>query len=249
MIRKTSSTLFIVIVIALFASCNPIKIYPTSQAKMPNPASVYCEQQGNMLEIVTAADGSQKGVCIFPDGNTCDEWAFFRGECGPKKQNDFSSNNPTGTEPAQMVTNEPFDYCFVYPQGFTQQAYNNQVEVVGPHSGQGGLEAGLVWIDVTDAQGRTAQEIAEEEVNAFGGSPLSSTVMMGGEDALVLDGMPGQDLVRRVYIVHDGLLYTLSFSPYQSANETASAQMETLFEAVISSWVWISSGNPCPANE
>ncbi len=49
---------------------------------MPNPASVYCEQNGNKLEIQTAADGSQSGVCIFPDGNTCDEWAYFRGECG-----------------------------------------------------------------------------------------------------------------------------------------------------------------------
>ena len=51
-------------------------------ANMPNPASVYCEQQGNKLEIQTAADGSQSGICVFPDGSTCDEWAYFRGECG-----------------------------------------------------------------------------------------------------------------------------------------------------------------------
>jgi hypothetical protein len=52
------------------------------QANMPNPASVYCEQNGNKLKIHTAADGSQNGVCVFPDGSTCDEWAYFRGECG-----------------------------------------------------------------------------------------------------------------------------------------------------------------------
>jgi putative hemolysin len=56
------------------------------QANMPNPASVYCEQNGNKLEIRTAADGSQNGVCIFPDGSTCDEGAYFRGECGPTAQ-------------------------------------------------------------------------------------------------------------------------------------------------------------------
>jgi len=55
----------------------------THQANMPNPASVFCEQQGNKLEIRTAADGSQSGVCIFPDGSECDEWAYFRGVCGP----------------------------------------------------------------------------------------------------------------------------------------------------------------------
>ena len=56
------------------------------QANMPNPASVYCEQNGNSLEIQTAADGSQFGVCVFPDGSTCEEWAYFRGECGPAAQ-------------------------------------------------------------------------------------------------------------------------------------------------------------------
>lgn len=51
-----------------------------------NPASVYCEQNGNKLEIHTAADGSQSGICVFPDGTTCDEWSYYRGECGPAAQ-------------------------------------------------------------------------------------------------------------------------------------------------------------------
>ncbi|HSR29712.1 MAG TPA: DUF333 domain-containing protein [Anaerolineae bacterium] len=55
-------------------------------AGLPNPASIYCEEQGGKLEIRTAADGSQYGVCISPDGSECDEWAFYRGECGPMSQ-------------------------------------------------------------------------------------------------------------------------------------------------------------------
>ena len=55
----------------------------TPLASLPNPASLYCEQNGNTLEIRTADDGSQSGVCVFPDGSTCDEWAYYRGECGP----------------------------------------------------------------------------------------------------------------------------------------------------------------------
>ena len=50
---------------------------------IPNPASKFCEDQSYKSEIRTAADGSQAGYCIFPDGTECDEWAFFRGECGP----------------------------------------------------------------------------------------------------------------------------------------------------------------------
>ena len=50
------------------------------------PASVYCEQHGNKLEIHIASDGSQFGIYVFPDGSTCDEWAYFRGECGLAQQ-------------------------------------------------------------------------------------------------------------------------------------------------------------------
>ncbi len=50
---------------------------------MPNPASVYCEEHEGRLEIRTAADGGQYGVCVFADGSECDEWAYYRGECAP----------------------------------------------------------------------------------------------------------------------------------------------------------------------
>ena len=78
---------FTIILMALTA-CTTLQVQapePTAtgipQVNMPNPASVYCKETGNTLEIRTAADGSQSGVCIFPDGSTCDEWAYYRGEC------------------------------------------------------------------------------------------------------------------------------------------------------------------------
>jgi len=52
----------------------------TAAANMPNPASVYCEEQGGIVEI-RENEAGQYGVCVFPDGGECDEWAFFRGEC------------------------------------------------------------------------------------------------------------------------------------------------------------------------
>lgn len=48
---------------------------------LANPASVNCVEQGGRSEIRTAADGSQTGACIFPDGSECEEWALFRKEC------------------------------------------------------------------------------------------------------------------------------------------------------------------------
>ena len=48
---------------------------------MANPAAVYCRELGYEYEIVDTAEG-QSGVCIFPDGSTCNEWSFLQGKCG-----------------------------------------------------------------------------------------------------------------------------------------------------------------------
>jgi putative hemolysin len=53
------------------------------QPGLPNPASVYCAEHDGRLEIRTAADGGQFGVCVFADSSECEEWAYFRGECAP----------------------------------------------------------------------------------------------------------------------------------------------------------------------
>ncbi|MFZ3058001.1 MAG: DUF333 domain-containing protein [Minisyncoccales bacterium] len=50
--------------------------------QIANPASTFCVQQGYRLEIRTAEDGGQYGVCIFNDGKECEEWKFYNKECG-----------------------------------------------------------------------------------------------------------------------------------------------------------------------
>jgi putative hemolysin len=101
-----------VLIIVTSAACSSLKVKipePTAtdmpQVNMPNPASVYCKQNGYTLEIVTADDGSQSGVCVFPDGSTCDEWAYFRGECGPATQ-----TSPTLVMTSEATTEEVTDW-------------------------------------------------------------------------------------------------------------------------------------------
>lgn len=81
--RKVLLPLFFIIGIFFLTSCSPDAVSPTPAANLPNPASVNCEQKGGVLEMRTDASGGVAGVCIFPDGSECDEWAFFRGECKP----------------------------------------------------------------------------------------------------------------------------------------------------------------------
>ena len=59
---------------------------------MPNPASKYCRDRGYQVEMRTDASGTT-GYCVFPDGSECEEWAYYRGECGPA---DTTFDSPVG---------------------------------------------------------------------------------------------------------------------------------------------------------
>jgi len=51
-------------------------------------------QKGGQLEIRTGPNGGQVGYCMFPDGSSCEEWQFFRGECQPKRPANSNDNTP-----------------------------------------------------------------------------------------------------------------------------------------------------------
>jgi putative hemolysin len=88
---KTASIALVLCLFVLSACVaktpQPVPATATPQpAKIANPASVNCEAKGGKLDIRTATDGSQSGVCTFPDGSECEEWAFLRGECAPRSK-------------------------------------------------------------------------------------------------------------------------------------------------------------------
>ena len=129
MIRKALFTLFILIGIVLSASCSPSQSSPTPEPNMPNPASVYCEQNGGKLELRQDVSGGVAGMCVFPDGSECDEWAYFRNDCRPGDTlvNSVPTASPVVTEPCPTATTEvasdgwkiyrngEFGYSFLYP--------------------------------------------------------------------------------------------------------------------------------------
>jgi predicted secreted protein len=68
---------------------------------MPNPASVACVQSGGALEIKKDTTGGEYGMCNFPNGTSCEEWALFRGEgCKPG----VAVAATTAAEDKKMVT-------------------------------------------------------------------------------------------------------------------------------------------------
>jgi putative hemolysin len=69
---------------------------------LPNPAAVYCVEQGGTLDVRSDAEGNEYGFCVFADGSECDEWAYYRGECSP--------GQASGSEGAG-IANPASEYC------------------------------------------------------------------------------------------------------------------------------------------
>lgn len=97
MLRPILSTLFMLICVIVSASCGSQPSSPTPEANLPNPASVYCEEHGGRLDLST-------GICTFPDGSQCDEWAYVRGECQPGDS--LVTPNPEATSIALPTSTE-----------------------------------------------------------------------------------------------------------------------------------------------
>ena len=86
---------------------------PVVEVGLPNPASVFCEEQGYILDIRTDADGSY-GMCIFTDGSECEEWAYYQGECEPAAEQDAVKSGLTADLeiPERLSINEAIPLKF-----------------------------------------------------------------------------------------------------------------------------------------
>ncbi|MEM9498845.1 MAG: DUF333 domain-containing protein [Pseudomonadota bacterium] len=60
-----------------------------------NPAAEFCLDTGGDYRIVKAAEG-ERGVCVLPDGEEVDAWAYFRAETEHAPQ-EGSDGDGTGT--------------------------------------------------------------------------------------------------------------------------------------------------------
>jgi len=126
---------------------------PEPATGLANPASVYCQEQGYALEMRTDANGGTYGVCEFPDGSECEEWAFYRGECQPAAVSEVTpeathtvkptaEQGPTQTpEPAApqeaedpypgwaSYANADYGFAFRYPPTWTLEEEANLVKL------------------------------------------------------------------------------------------------------------------------
>ncbi|HOG15403.1 MAG TPA: DUF333 domain-containing protein [Candidatus Absconditabacterales bacterium] len=84
--RKLALMFGILIISILIPACTTSK-GKHNNVGLANPASVYCEENGGTLELVSKPEGIV-GICNFPDGSYCEERAYYHGECTVKTNKD-----------------------------------------------------------------------------------------------------------------------------------------------------------------
>ena len=151
---------------------------------------------------------------------------------------------PIPTADTKLQRNDNDGYCLLYPSYSTSLT---GLIVINPSTNSGGDMPGDAWLSIqTETAGnRTAAQVADERI-ASAGAGFTITrkdVTVDGEQAVVVDGLPGQDSTRYVFIVHGNRLYTFEFAPWYP-NVTAPTPLENLYATVITSLHFLPSNTP-----
>ncbi len=147
---------------------------------------------------------------------------------------------PSPDAETRSLTQEAHGYCLLYPAAYLTEQPNPDETVLFVGSLLN-VEAPRAFIEVRDAAGRTAPEFAAEIIaDLTGGQPgwdiQQRTATIGGEPAIVLDNLPGQDINRQVVVVHGDRLYRMTFVPADPAQGEVYAAMERLYRTVTDSF-------------
>ena len=147
-----------------------------------------------------------------------------------------------------LFTNAEDGFCLLLPDGY---AADDSLTTEG-----GGSETAVyvdslldavharLFVTVEDANGRSLEEITvihEAEIEtAIPGYDVvwSFGYMLGGVPANQFDQVPGQDLGRQVLLVHNGRLYTLTFTP-DDPSADAYSDMQILYDTVMDSFSFL----------
>ncbi|MBX2998515.1 MAG: hypothetical protein KF893_08410 [Caldilineaceae bacterium] len=151
---------------------------------------------------------------------------------------------PVPTGDLQQLAVDREGYCLLYPAGYIVEQPADGITVLVM---DGLLDAAHAHINVEDALGRTAEEVATalvDEFNPLGFELEISQVNVANETGFMVDNVPGQDLNRQLFVVHNGRLYSFLFAPADVERAEVQAQMEDLYTTVIDSFTFIAPTAP-----
>lgn len=133
----------------------------------------------------------------------------------PAKSTDADGCPIAQTGDAVAYRNDENRYCLLYPANFTVMP--PRFIVFNPTNAPGDvLGDAVVDITVEPANGRTVDQVVVDATAAVGeGFNIQmAEVVVDGIRAFYVDGIPGQDPMRNVYVVSHDRLYRITFMPW-----------------------------------
>lgn len=135
-------------------------------------------------------------------------------------------------------------YCAAIPTGYSV-LYPNPAEIIVQRGSRTDPAPDQVrlYIQVADAAGRTPAGLADQAVAGLGSAfPVErADLTLGGEPAVSLNNLPGQDLGRQLIVVHAGRAYKLTFVPLDTVRAETRQELETLYEVVVRSFRFVAA--------
>ena len=136
---------------------------------------------------------------------------------------------PAETAQAKLLRNDAEGYCFLYPADFV--VVPPRFVVINPITAPGD-QPGDAWVDVSvvAGNGRTAEEFVADEIAAAGvGFEIHQEQRtVDYTIATVVDGLPGPDSMRKVFVISYDRLYTFTFMPWGQ-----NAELPALYESIM----------------
>lgn len=150
-------------------------------------------------------------------------------------QGGFSGERLGGIQP---YNNDALGFGLYLPKGYQiSEPTANYVNITAPQ--EYGGHPGGAYLFVELAYGRTAEQIVEavkaEQGPGFNIS-VSTVLDIDGTQALVVIGIPGQDLNRQLFMVHNDLLYHIIFMPDDPRATNAYRQMQDIYTTLINTF-------------
>jgi putative hemolysin len=124
----------------------------TGSSGFQNPAAGYCTKMGYEYKTVVTEAG-ERGICVLPNGDEVDAWAFYRGECAPE----FSYCAKMGWPVAVQAQSDSYsDKCCtcVLPDGSHKTV--SELLDLGPDytvAVDSPVGAGSQWTSLAESQG------------------------------------------------------------------------------------------------
>lgn len=146
-----------------------------------------------------------------------------------------------GTADRVAYKNEADGYCLLYPADYTVVQPNEDETVILVGDVMNHMDPRFS-ITVTDAAGRSTQEVADALTADYAPAGFDvniSTQTVAGEEAVILDNLPGQDINRRVVMVHNGRIYSFFITPLGEDLGERAEHTEALYQTVMESFSFL----------